>query len=98
MALPATHGPLLWLPALLVLAWALLLRRRPEAEQQVGDRRIAIAVLALLTVHYLHWRATATLNLSSPVASALSLLLLAAEATLLGHGLLQLEGEARVSP
>ena len=64
MALPATHGPLLWLPALLVLAWALLLRRRPEAEQRVGDRRIAIAVLALLTAHYLHWRATATLNLS----------------------------------
>ncbi len=51
---------------------------------------MAIAVLALLTAHYLHWRATATLNLSSPVASALSLLLLAAEATLLGHGLLQL--------
>lgn len=90
MALPASNGLLLWLPAALVLAWALLLRRRPEAERPIADRRCAIAVLALLSAHYLSWRATATLNLSSPAATALSLLLLTAEATLLGHGLLQL--------
>jgi len=90
LAFPATNGPLLWLPAAVVLAWALLLRRRPEAERQISHRRMAIAVLALLSVHYLLWRVTATLNISSPLATGLSLLLLAAETTLLGHGLLQL--------
>ncbi|MEB3352657.1 MAG: cellulose synthase catalytic subunit [Cyanobacteriota bacterium] len=81
---------MLWLPAALVLAWALLLRRRPGAIQPISRRRCAIVVLTLLSSHYLLWRSTATLNLSSPAALALSLLLLAAEATLLLHSLLQL--------
>ena len=90
MPTPETTGPLLWLPAALVLAWALLLRRRPEAIQPIKRRRCAIVVFTILSSHYLLWRSTATLNLSSPTALALSLLLLAAEATLLLHSLLQL--------
>jgi len=50
----------------------------------------AVLLLALLTARYLHWRVTATLNLETPLATALSLLLLGAELWLLGHGFLQL--------
>ena len=32
----------------------------------------AVMLLALLTARYLHWRVTATLNLDSPLAAALS--------------------------
>lgn len=82
-------GPVVWLPALLVTAWALLLRHRPAAAQAIPARRSAIAMVTLLSGLYLWWRATTTLNLSTPTALALSLLLLAAEGILLGHGLLQ---------
>jgi cellulose synthase (UDP-forming) len=50
----------------------------------------AVLLLALLAARYLHWRFTATLNLDTPLAAALSLLLLAAELWLLAHGFLQL--------
>jgi cellulose synthase (UDP-forming) len=50
----------------------------------------AVLLLALLTGRYLHWRITATLNLTTPLAGALSLLLLAAELWLQGHGMLLL--------
>ncbi len=81
---------LAWLPALLASLWAWLLRCRPETVQNIGVRRCAIAVLTLLSVRYLLWRSTSTLNLTSGEATALSLLLLAAEVILLCHGLLQL--------
>lgn len=82
--LPAVVAPIA------TLSWALLLRRRPQAALPIQARRSAIAVLVGLTGLYLLWRLSATLNLSSPLATALSLLLLLAEAVLLGHGLLQL--------
>jgi cellulose synthase (UDP-forming) len=50
----------------------------------------AVLLLALLAARYLHWRVTATLNLDTPLAAALSVLLLAAELWLLAHGFLQL--------
>ncbi|WP_053068410.1 glycosyltransferase [Synechococcus sp. GFB01] len=50
----------------------------------------AVLLLALLTGRYLHWRITATLNLTTPLAGTLSLLLLAAELWLQAHGLLLL--------
>jgi len=50
----------------------------------------AVMLMALLTARYLHWRVTATLNLDSPLAAALSVLLLACELWLLAHGFLQL--------
>jgi cellulose synthase (UDP-forming) len=50
----------------------------------------AVLLLALLAARYLHWRVTATLNLDTPLAAGLSVLLLAAELWLLAHGFLQL--------
>jgi cellulose synthase (UDP-forming) len=50
----------------------------------------AVLLLGLLAARYVHWRITATLNLDTPLAAVLSLLLLAAELWLLGHGFLQL--------
>jgi cellulose synthase (UDP-forming) len=49
-----------------------------------------VALLALLAVHYLLWRLTGTLNLSSPLAAVISLAALLAELVLLATGLLQL--------
>jgi len=90
LALSPDDGVLVGAPALLVGVWAWLLRRRPGAARTVGARRSAIAVVTLLSGRYLGWRVAATLNLTSSSAAALSLLLLAAEFSLLGHGLLQL--------
>ncbi|MEO1002062.1 MAG: glycosyltransferase [Cyanobacteria bacterium J06638_7] len=78
------------LPLLLVLGWVLWLRRCPEAALPMAARRSAIAVSALLSLSYLVWRATSTLNLSTTESTVISLAMLAAEAALLGHGLLQL--------
>jgi len=50
----------------------------------------AVALLLLLGLRYLIWRAADTLNLDTPLAAALSLLALAAEALLLGTGFLTL--------
>ena len=52
--------------------------------------RWAVLLISLLGARYLLWRVTATLNLSTPLASGLSLLLLACELLLLGSNLLQL--------
>jgi cellulose synthase (UDP-forming) len=49
----------------------------------------AVLLLALLAARYVHWRITATLNLDTPLSATLSVLLLAAELWLLGHGFLQ---------
>ena len=53
-------------------------------------RRSLLLLLALLSLSYLHWRLTASLNLSGPLAAALSVLLLLAEGWLLLSGLLPL--------
>ena len=74
----------------LVLLWPLLLTRRPEQNSPVWARRSLIALLTLLTLRYLHWRCSASLNLSSGVAAGLSLSLLVAESWLLLSGLLPL--------
>ena len=79
-----------WLPALLVVLWAWVLRRRPHTAHSTRVRRSAIVLVVLLSGRYLLWRATSTLNLVSAEATALSLLLLAAEVILVGHGVLQL--------
>jgi len=78
-----------WLPWLALL-WPLWLSRRPEAQCPLWMRRSLLLLLALLTLRYLHWRLTASLNLSTPLAAGLSLLLLLAEGWLLLSGLLPL--------
>jgi cellulose synthase (UDP-forming) len=49
----------------------------------------AALLTTVLGARYLSWRLTSTLNLSSPLATGLSVLLLAAELLLLSHGFLQ---------
>ena len=53
-------------------------------------RRSLLVLLILLSLHYLQWRLLQSLNLSSHLAAALSVLLLFAEAWLLLSGLLPL--------
>jgi len=48
----------------------------------------AVLLLSLLTLRYVGWRISATLNLAGPLASVLSLLAFACELALIGHGLL----------
>ena len=79
---------LIW-PWLLLLAIALL-SRRPEAGYGIWARRSVLLALVALTLGYLHWRLTASLNLESRLSTGLSWLLLAAEAWLLLSGLLPL--------
>jgi cellulose synthase (UDP-forming) len=76
--------PLLW------LLWPLWLSRRPEAASPLWARRSLIVLISLLTLRYLLWRCSASLNTSNGMATALSLLLLAAEGWLLLAGLLPL--------
>ena len=73
-----------------MLLWPLWLSRRPEASSPLWMRRSLLALLTLLALHYLHWRVFHSLNLSSPLATGLSLLLLSAEGWLLLSGLLPL--------
>ncbi len=79
----------LWLPWLLLL-WPLWLSRRPEARCPLWMRRSLLLLLTGLSLSYLHWRLTDSLNLSGLLAAALSVLLLLAEAWLLLSGLLPL--------
>ena len=74
----------------LLLLWPLWLSRRPEAGRPLWMRRSLLVLLALLTVRYLCWRVTGSLNLTTPLAALFSLLLLAAEAWLLLSGLVPL--------
>ena len=74
----------------LLLLWPLWLSRRPEAGRPLWMRRSLLLLLALLTVRYLCWRVTGSLNLTTPLAALFSLLLLAAEGWLLLSGLVPL--------
>lgn len=60
---------------------------RPPVPWPPPLQRLAIL---LLTARYLLWRSTATLNLSGPLATGVSLLVLIAEVLLIGVGFLQL--------
>ena len=76
--------------SLLLLLWPLWLTRRPEADSPLWARRSLILLISLLTLRYLHWRCTDSLNLDSGLSTALSLLMLVAEGWLLVTGLLPL--------
>lgn len=78
-----------WLP-LLVLIWPAWLSRTPEQSSPIWRRRSLIVLIGALTLRYLLWRVSASLNLSTPLSTSLSLLLLAAEAWLLLTGLVPL--------
>ena len=74
--------------ALLTLLWPLWLRRRPEEASPLWARRSLILLISLLTLRYLSWRVTDSLNLSTPLSSGLSLGLLLTESWLLLTGLI----------
>ena len=74
----------------LALLWPLWLSRRPEARCPLWMRRSLLLMLALLSLRYLHWRVTDSLNLGSALATILSMVLLLAEGWLLLSGLLPL--------
>jgi len=74
----------------LLLLWPLWLSRRREADCPLWMRRSLLLLLTLLSLRYLHWRVTASLNLTTPLASGLSVVLLLAEGWLLLSGLLPL--------
>ena len=78
------------LPALAVALWACWLASKPEQSLPLVARRSAVLVISLLGARYLVWRIGATLNLATTTSTGLSLLMLGAELTLLGNGLLQL--------
>jgi cellulose synthase (UDP-forming) len=79
---------LIW-PWLLLLA-IVLLSRRPEQTYGPWARRSVLLALVALTLGYLHWRVTASLNRATALSTGLSWLLLLAEAWLLLAGLLPL--------
>jgi cellulose synthase (UDP-forming) len=74
----------------LALLWPLWLSRRPEASRPLWMRRSLLLLLSLFSLRYLHWRVSASLNLTTPLAASLSVLLLLAEGWLLLSGLLPL--------
>ena len=76
--------------SLLLLLWPLALIQRPEAESPLWARRSLILLISGLSLRYLYWRCTASLNLDSSVSTGLSSLLLLAESWLLITGLLPL--------
>ena len=84
--------------SLLLLLWPLLLTRRPEQASPLWARRSLILLITLLTVRYLHWRCTASLNLDTNLSALMSLVLLLAEGWLLLTGLVPLWLGWRVYP
>ena len=73
-----------WLP-LAVLAWPLWLRLQPEQRSPVWKRRSLILLITVLTIRYLYWRVTDSLNLETALSTGLSMLLLTAESLSLIH-------------
>ena len=71
--------------SLLLLLWPLWLIRKPESHSPIWARRSLILLVSLLTVRYLVWRCTSSLNLDTPVSTTLSLTLLTAEGWRLRH-------------
>ena len=66
------------LTGLLLLVPVVLTRRR-EQESPIWARRTLIVLLTVMTLRYLNWRCTASLTMTTGIASALSLMLLMAE-------------------
>ena len=76
--------------ALLTLLWPLWLSRRPEALTPLWGRRSLIVLIGALTLRYLSWRVSASLNLTSVISTNLSLVLLITEGWLLLSGLISI--------
>jgi cellulose synthase (UDP-forming) len=78
---------LFWTASLMVLVWGIM---RVSPRPTGWSRTIVVSILGILTVRYLIWRATSTLNLSTPQDGVFSLGLLALELIIIFSGLVQL--------
>ena len=81
------HYFLFWAAALMALVWIVMrISPRPTG----WSRTVVISILGILTVRYLLWRASSTLNLSTPLDGVFSLGLFALELFILTSGIIQL--------
>lgn len=81
------HYFLYWAAGLMVVVWGLMwVSPQPTA----WSRITVVVILGVLTVRYLIWRTTSTLNLSTPLDGVFSLGLFALELLILFSGLVQL--------
>ncbi|MEM9137233.1 MAG: glycosyltransferase [Cyanobacteria bacterium P01_F01_bin.42] len=81
------HDFLLWIVSMMTLVWCIM---RVSPTPQAWSRSIVVGILGVLTVRYVLWRATSTLNLSTPLDGVFSLGLLALELLILIGGMIQL--------
>ncbi|MDB9526182.1 glycosyltransferase [Oscillatoria sp. CS-180] len=78
---------LFWAASLMALVWVVM---RISPTPQTWSRTLVILILGVLTIRYLFWRTTATLNLSTPLDGVFSLGLFALELLILTSGMVQL--------
>jgi cellulose synthase (UDP-forming) len=76
-----------WATALMLGVWGIM---RVSPTPQGWSRTAVVGILGVLTLRYLSWRITSTLNLSTPLNGVFSLGLLALELLILFSGLVQL--------
>ncbi|MGF1457415.1 MAG: glycosyltransferase [Leptolyngbyaceae cyanobacterium] len=76
-----------WATALILVVWLIM---RVSPTPQTWSRTVVVGILGLLTLRYLSWRLTSTLNLSTPLDGVFSLGLLALELLIVLNGLVQL--------
>ncbi|MEO1351273.1 MAG: glycosyltransferase [Cyanobacteria bacterium J06635_15] len=81
------HYFLAWAASLMVLVWVIM---RISPTPQTWSRTIVVGILGVLTVRYLVWRTTSTLNLSTPLDGIFSLGLFSLELLILFSGIVQL--------
>ncbi|MEM9503584.1 MAG: glycosyltransferase [Cyanobacteria bacterium P01_E01_bin.43] len=78
---------LFWAAALMVLVWGIM---HISPVPQPWSRTVVVLILGVLTLRYLFWRSTSTLNLSTPLDGVFSLGLFALELLILFSGIVQL--------
>ncbi|MGD1860605.1 MAG: glycosyltransferase [Leptolyngbyaceae cyanobacterium] len=76
-----------WATALMLAVWLIM---RVSPTPQTWSRTIVVGILGVLTIRYLIWRTTSTLNLGTPLNGVFSLGLFALELFILTSGLIQL--------
>ncbi|MEM9008352.1 MAG: glycosyltransferase [Cyanobacteria bacterium P01_F01_bin.86] len=88
------HYFLAWAASLMAAVWIIMW----VSPQPTGwARTVVIGILGILTIRYLLWRSSSTLNLSTPLDGVFSLGLFALELFMLTNGIIQLFLLLRVS-
>ncbi|NER79159.1 MAG: glycosyltransferase, partial [Leptolyngbya sp. SIO1D8] len=81
------HYFLFWTASLMMIVLVIM---RLSPRPTTWSRTIVIGILGVLTLRYLLWRASATLNLSTPLEGVFSLGLFALELLIFSSGIIQL--------